>query len=202
MAVPAYLVLTWALFPLTAEELDAPLADEIEPLVYRIREISQAPWEALPTLLTAPFFNHSVDQLIYASAMLLLFGLAVEAMLGAQRTILLFFGTTIAAGLVAGVLLHLIYPEISDRGMFENAWGRSYSGGSAGALGLNGVFAARMRWPFLVLAAFVAWELGLSAFYLRNYTPFFHLTALFTGFGLAMLVLPWVGRREVRPASA
>jgi hypothetical protein len=73
----------------------------------------------------------------------------------------------------------------------ERLWG----GGSAGAFGLMGGYAARARRPWLLLLAFTLWEINVEAWFLRSYTPAFHLTAMAVGF-------LWVryGMKPPRPA--
>jgi hypothetical protein len=157
---------------------------------YHIPHLTENPLRAVGSLATAPFFNHDWDQILYSTSLLALFGLAVELQNGARLTAAAFAGSQLLAALVAGAALHLIYPEVSAAATFEDAWDRAYSGASAGALGLNGVFAAQRRWPRAVLAGFVLWELLGWWFYLRNFTPVFHLTALGAGFAGARYLWP------------
>ena len=103
----------------------------------------------------------------------------------------MFFGTTLAGALVAGLLLHALYPEHWNTAFAEHAWNRTWSGGSAGTFGLLGALAARARRPLPLLALFVLWEANVVWWYLREYTPAFHLTALAVGFLVARYaVLP------------
>jgi hypothetical protein len=83
---------------------------------------------------------------------------------------------------IAGVLLHLLYPEVLDNAFLAHAWERTWSGGSAGCFGLMGAIAARARRPWVLLGLFAAWEINVVVWYLRQYTPAFHLSALATGF--------------------
>jgi len=189
VAIPLYLLTAWPLYFVFRDSRDT-----IDDLSYRIPELATDTARALASIGPAPFLNHSLDQLVYATLMLLIFGLVVEWRLGWLRTTLLFFGTIFVACLIAAAVLHAIYPEVVDSGEFRKAWERSYSGGSAGALGLDGAFAATSRWPYAWLAAFALWELGLWYFYLGNFTPVFHISALLLGFA-AVRWLPTVGRR-------
>jgi membrane associated rhomboid family serine protease len=186
VAITSYLVVTWALFLVTGGAR-GPHAEALAPFTFSIPELSAHPVRALGTLITAPFLNHSWDQHIYATVLLLVFGVRVEQRFGWRRTCLAFFVASAAAGAGAGTLLHLIYPEVVSGGAFADAWGRTYSGASAGAFGLLGVLAASSRRRYLLLAAFAVWELGVWYFYLFNYTPAFHLTALVTGYALGRL---------------
>ena len=72
------------------------------------------------------------------------------------------FAASIGAALFAGAALHALYPELVDGGIWQEAWARSYSGGSAGAVGLVGAAAAGMRKPAILLGLFVAWEVGIG----------------------------------------
>jgi len=193
-AVPAYLVVAWPVYLATRDNREL-----INDFAFRIPDLSESPLRAAATLVSAPFFAHSKDQIVYTTAMLVLFGLAAEYRFGWRVAIALFFLTTFAAGIIAGAILHLIYPEVVDGGAFRSAWNRTFSGGSAGAVGLNGAFAAMMPKPFLFLALFAAWELGLWWFYLQNYTPVFHTSALLTGFAIAWFILRGGPARPPRP---
>ncbi len=185
LVVPVYLLAAWPAFLLTHEN-----AWVHANLGYRIPDLTGAPLRALGTFVTAPLFNHAWDQLIYATVLLVLFGLFTEWQVGIRRTAIAFVSTQLAAAMVAGTALHLIYPAISDADLFEEAWNRTYTGASAGAVGLYGLFATRRRWPLAFLLAFVTWELAVWWVYLENYTPAFHLTALFTGFCLGTWAWP------------
>lgn len=202
VVIPVFLAISWALYFLMAEPAGGPLAGEMDRFLYRVPDLTGNPLRVLGTFVTAPFLNHATDQIVYATVMLVLFGLSVEVRYGPLVTIALLFGTTVVAALVAGVLLHIIYPDISDAEMFSRAWERTYGGASAAAVGLNGVFSAtfrprgQRRWTWLALAVFIAWELSVWWFYLQNYTPFFHLTALLAGFLTGSLLLP--ARRPAR----
>jgi hypothetical protein len=190
--VLAYLVAAWFLFLLTADYTPTgPYAgkyaiDEARfaPLLYHIPDLSRDFPRALRTLATAPFLNHDHVQIVYVT-ILLLFGLAFEAREGTRLTAALFYGTTFAAALAAGALLHLIYPAVLDAPLLATAWGRTWSGASAACFGLMGALAARARVPWPLLGLFALWELNVAVWYLRSYTPAFHLTALLAGF-LAM----------------
>ncbi len=140
--------------------------------------------------MTAPWLNHNLVQLAYVTALLLLVGLPFEAREGTARTVALFFGTTFAGAVAAGLLLHALYPEVWHNRFAERAWERTWSGGSAGAFGLIGATAARapVPWPLLGLAIF--WEANVVWWYLREYTPAFHLSALLVGFLVTRYALP------------
>ncbi len=206
VVIPVFLAVSWALYFLMAEPASGPLAGEMDRFLYRVPDLTENPLRMLGTLMTAPFLNHATDQIVYATALLIVFGLSVEARCGPLVTAALLFGTTVTAALAAGVLLHIIYPDISDAEMFSRAWGRTYGGASAGAVGLNGVFSAtfrprgQRRWTWLALAVFATWELSVWWLYLQNYTPFFHLTALLAGFLAGSLLLP--ARRPARSGRA
>ncbi len=192
-SVLVYLVLSWALFLPAAERTKGNYTidqDRVLAFLYRIPDLSRDFPRALRSLATAPFLNHNAVQLVYVTVLLLLIGLVFETKEGTPRTIGLFFGTSFAGALGAGLLLHIIYPELLDNGFLDHAWERTWSGGSAGAFGLMGALAARARMPWLLLALFVAWELNVVLWYLREFTPAFHLTALLVGYLVTRYALP------------
>jgi hypothetical protein len=186
-----YLLVTWALFLALVRPQDGRVSIDKGPilhLLYAIPDLSGNPTGVLRSLVAAPLFNHNLLQLLYVTGLLLLFGATVERALGARSTALVFFGTTLVAAIGAGVLLHLIYPDLSDRPIFVRAWEKSWCGGSAGCFGLMGALASRDARPWRLLGYFAAWELVVLVVYLRNYTSAFHLIALATGFLVARLL--------------
>jgi hypothetical protein len=196
--VCVYLAVSWAIFlPNAARRNGKYWIDEerVEPYLYRIPDLSERPLHALGTLVTAPWLNHDSEQIVYVTVLLLLFGLVFEANEGTRTTLLVFFGTTFAGALGAGMLLHVIYPDLIDTAFFARAWARTWSGGSAGAFGLMGALAARTRRPWPLLALFLAWETYVAFWQLHQYTPAFHLTALLSGFVALRYAIPQARRR-------
>lgn len=194
-----YLAASWAFFLLAAERQEAGAyagkyaIDEARfaPLLFRIPDLGRDPPGALLALVAAPFLNHDHVQIVYVTILLLLFGVPFEAREGPGRAAALFFGTTFAAAIVAGVLLHLIYPAPLDAPLLAVAWERTWSGGSAASFGLMGALAARARVPWPLLGLFALWEINVAVWYLRSYTPAFHLTALVVGFvAMRYLIAP------------
>lgn len=180
-----YLAVSWMLFLPAAECVDGKYVineGRVRAFLFFIPDLGRNLPGALHTLVTAPFLNHDSVQLVYVTVLLLLFGLAFEANEGTRTTLAVFFGTTIAGAIGAGILLHALYPEAVDHPLLARAWDRTWSGGSAGCFGVMGAFAARARSPWLLLGLVVLWELNVAWWYLRSYTPAFHLTALLTGF--------------------
>ena len=51
-----------------------------------------------------------------------------------------------------------------------------------------------MRW--LLLGIFILWEVNVAWWYLKEYPPAFHLTALFTGFLVTRYILRPVRAEE------
>jgi len=190
-ATLTYLAAAWVLFsrlrPRGIEPLDT---ERYEAFLFEIPELSQAPIEAAGSLLTAPFLNHAPLQLGYVTVLLVLFGIAFEVHEGSLRASLVFMGSGLAGALVAGVLLHGLIAVFPGSEFLTFAWERTWSGGSAGAFGIMGGLAARARRPWPLFAFFVFWELNVGAWYLRSFTPAFHLTALATGFALKRWRLP------------
>ncbi len=194
--VLGYLTVSWLLFAWQAErDGNSWSIDErrVDHLLYRIPRLSEDPVLAFGNLFTGPFLNHDAPQMLYVTVLLALFGASFETREGTRRAALVFFGSTLAASVGAGLVLHLIYPEFLDATILRRAWERTWSGGSAGAFGLMGALAGRARRPWPLLALFVLWEATFASLY-RIYTPAFHLVALATGFV--------VGRRLARRAEA
>ena len=160
-----YVTVSWVLFLPAAEPSNGTHVIDKERLdrsLYHIADLTENFPRLLQSLITAPFLNHNDVQLVYVTILLLLFGIVFEAREGTLRTVMLFLGTTLTGALVAGVLLHIIYPDIADNAFFERAWTRTWSGGSAGCFGLMGALAARARRPWLLLELFAVWELSVA----------------------------------------
>ena len=192
-----YLAASWALFVPAAKRSEGHYSideDRVAAYIFRIPDLSENRPRAVRSLATAPWLNHDDVQLVYVTLLLLLFGLRFEAREGTRTTVLLFFGTTLAGAVGAGSLLHLLYPGTADSGFLAHAWGRTWSGGSAGSFGVMGAMAARARRPWLLLGLFATWEVTVVTWYLRQYTPAFHLSALTTGFVAMRYAEPFVRR--------
>lgn len=191
-AVVIYILISVVFFLPTARRIPGNYVtdqDRVEHLMFAIPDLSERFFVALRSLFTAPFFNHNAVQLVYVISLLLLFGIPFESHEGSVRTIAIFFATSFTGAVVAGTILHIIYPTLIDGPFLEQAWERSWSGGSAGCFGLMGALAARAPRPWPLLGMFMAWEAGVVVFYLREYTPAFHISALFAGFLLARYAL-------------
>jgi hypothetical protein len=188
-----YLVLSWLLFvPLSDDDGGKYKIDEerVDAYVYRVPDITEDFFHALRSLVTAPFLNHDSLQLVYVTLLVLLFGVIFEIREGARTTVLVFFGSTFFAAIFGGVLLHLVYPGLWDASFLETAWGRTWSGGSAGCFGLMGGLAARAHKPWLLLGMFALWEIFIEYVNLRSYTTVFHFAALFAGFVAIRYLIP------------
>lgn len=188
LATPAvlfYLIVSWAIFLALSEprgDFHGIPAAILDGWVYPIPGLADDTIPTLLTLFTAPWLNHDSVQLVYVTLLLLLFGVPFEVKEGTKRFLIVFVGTTFIGAITAGILLHIVYPTISDHAVLEQAWERTWSGGSAGAFGLMGAIAARARTPWPLLAFFAFWELNVGWWYLRSYTPAFHITSLVVGF--------------------
>jgi hypothetical protein len=195
--VLVYLAISWLLFiPLAEPDPEGYRIDPeaVRDFVYHIPDLIDDRARFLRSLATATFLNHNSVQLLYVTVLLLSFGVAFEYHEGSGRTALVFFSATLSGALFAGILLHLLYPELVAGAFFDRAWSRTWSGGSAGSFGLMGALAARARRPWLLLALFVLWEAAVAALYLKEYTSAFHLPALFTGYFIARRLMPRVTR--------
>lgn len=198
-----YLVLAWVLFIPNAERRGRHYwidDDAIGHMLFQVPDLTRDPPGAVLSIVTAPWINHDSLQLVYVTALFLLFGMLFEIREGTRRMAIVFFGTSFFAALAGGFLLHLIYPELSDARFFEIAWNRNWTGGSAGCFGLLGAVAARARRPWPLLALFVAWECFIWWVNLRNYTSMFHLSALTAGFLITRCLLQPISR-DTRIAS-
>jgi hypothetical protein len=190
--VSVYLAVSWALFLPAAERRGGTYAideDRVDVFLFHIPDLTRQPLKALASLIPAPWLNHDLRQMIYVTALLLLFGVLLERLEGTTRVAGIFFGSTLAGALVAGLLLHGLYPRWWDSAFARHAWERTWSGGSAGAFGIAGAFVARARRPWLFLSFLVLWEVNLAIWFLHQYTPAFHLTALLTGFVVTRYML-------------
>ena len=191
--MPAYLAASWALFlPMAKRAPSNRVIDteRVRPFLYAIPDLSGDPRRAAAALVAAPWLNHNAVQLVVVSSVLLLVGIPFEAREGTGRTVGLFFGTTITGALTASLLLRGLYPKRWNTPFAAKAWGRTWGGASAGAFGLLGAVAARARIPWPLLAMVVVWEAGVVRWYLREYTPVFHLAALLAGFLVTCHALP------------
>lgn len=196
-ATLTYLVVSWILFIALGEPqagggwgLDTARYDA---LLFEAPDLSRATFEGLASLTTAPFLNHDHVQLVYVTVLLALFGVPFEVREGTRRAAGVFALAGVVGALVAGVLLHGLVAAWPDVAVVEEAWARTWSGGSVGAFGLMGALAARAQRPAPLFGFFVFWELNVGAWYLRSYTPAFHLTALVTGFLVARRLQPRQG---------
>lgn len=146
-----------------------------------------------------PWFNYHPVQLLYVYILLLLFGVWFEIREGTARAVLVFYLTSIAAAVLAGALLHAMAATF-DADWIDREMGRLWAGGSAGAFGLMGGYAARAKRPWPLLLIFVVWEVNVEFWHLKSYTPAFHFIALAVGFVLVRYFLP-PKRRPGAPAQ-
>ncbi len=195
--VALYVVVALAVFFLLYFDPAAPAPDyQGDPgsfwhqLEYHIPRLFDATPQALANLATAIWLNPSLVQTVYVVVLLLLFGAWFEIREGTRRTALVFFATTFVAAILASLALPLLRMEFAGQDWADEAWTRTWGGGSVGAFGLMGALAARARRPWLLMVAFALWEINVGAWYLRSYTPAFHVTALATGFLVTRHGLP------------
>ena len=196
--VIGYNLIAWAIFVPSAEKRGTHYwidEEAVGHLLYRIPDLTENLPRALRSLVTAPWINHDSLQLVYVTVLLLTFGAAFEVKEGTGRLVLIFFGTSAAAAVTAGLFLHLTYPHLWDARLPEVAWNRFWTGGSAGCFGVLGAFAARARRPELLLAVFLLWEAAVWWTVLRNYASAFHLPALAAGFVVTRWALPPIRRK-------
>jgi hypothetical protein len=199
--ITIYLVAIWVIFVPGAERVPGNYRanlDRVDGFLFRIPDLSQNLPRLLRSLVVAPWLNHNAVQLVYVTFLLLLVGVVFEVKEGSWLTIFVFFWTSFVGAMCAAILLHLIYPEFADNAFFAEAWQETWSGGSAGCFGLMGAMAARTRIPWPLLAVVLVWEINVVYWYLREYTPVFHLTALAAGFVTVRYLAPFARRRWPR----
>ncbi|QKT03909.1 rhomboid family intramembrane serine protease [Ectothiorhodospiraceae bacterium 2226] len=152
-------------------------------LYYHIPDLTEAPLRILPNLFVTPLVNTQVDQVILITILIGTFGVLVERRLGALAALAIFWGTSAAAALGAGVLLHLLYPLFPDVHTFgEGGWYRVFNGASAGGFGLMAAYAALSPRPWLWIGLFALWEPTFWLLVTNDYTFAFHFIAFTTGF--------------------
>jgi hypothetical protein len=151
--------------------LDSVPSEAVWAFVYKVPNLFLDPVRTLVNFATGVWFNHHPVQLGYVLALLVLFGAAFERKEGSRRAAGVFYGASIVAGIVAGLLLHVLR-ALFDAAWIETAWSQPWTGGSAGAFGLVGAFAARAQKPGPLIAAVLFWELNVA----------FHLVAFLAAF--------------------
>jgi len=189
----SYIVISFLAFIPAAEKRNGKYwidEEAVDHLLFHIPDLSQDFPRAVRSLVVAPWLNHDNLQLLYVTALLLIFGIIFEVREGTLTSIVVFFGTTFVSAMVGGAILHAVYPHVWDTWVLENAWERSWSGGSVGGFGLMGAIAGRTRRPGPLLAFFILWEAFLWWVNLRNYTSVFHLSALAGGFIATRYLIP------------
>ena len=187
-----YLIVAWlAAFLVTRPETGAESL-----LFFHVPDLSADLRRGLAALFTAPWLNAGPLQLVYVTILLLIFGTFVESREGSIRAAAIFFGASAIAAVVAGTLLHVIYPAVLDTPTLESAWTGAWGGGSAGCFGLIGAAAARSPRPGAFMGFAVLWEMNVWYWRLQNYTPIFHFAALAAGFLMARFFFPRRDRDE------
>jgi hypothetical protein len=169
-------VLTFFLF-------ERDVHDTANPLYFYLPDLFARPWRAVPNLTITPLINVGVAQIVALFLLVGGYGSVIEWRLGARVAIGLYFATSAAAAIFAGLVWHAFHPLFEDTAMFQRPLERVYSGGSAAAFGTLGGYAAVSRRPWVYVAIFVAWESGYWIVK-QNFIPFFHFAGFFSGLGL------------------
>lgn len=151
-------------------------------LAYEIPDLFANVPKTILNFGTAIWINSHPVQLVYVLVLLGLFAVPFEIREGTKRTALVFWGTSVSASIAAGLLLHAIMAIGIDAAWADDAWGRLWAGGSAGAFGIMGALAARAKRPWLLMLLFFLWEVNVEYWFLKSYTVAFHLSALVIGF--------------------
>lgn len=150
---------------------------------YYIPDLFTAPGRVIPNLTITPLINVGIGQIVVLTLFVGGSGSYIEWRLGAPVAIGLFFATSAAAAIFAGLAWHALHPLFDDTAMFQRPLERIYSGGSAAAFGMFGGHAALSRRTWIFVAVFVTWEM---AYWItkENFIPFFHFAGFFSGLGL------------------
>lgn len=173
---------------ITVLTIDEPAAADAGPVFFRPSDIMGEPLSIIPALVIGPLVHLKLDQTLLVTGQLILFGIAVERRLTAFTAFAVFWATTAAGALAAGLLLHVLHAGFPDADSVTAAWERIYSGGSVGGFGLMGALAALSRRPWVLVAIYAAWELVAWYFVLRNFTPAFHGIGFVTGYAMVWYV--------------
>jgi hypothetical protein len=163
--------------------VERDLLDTGNPFYYYIPDLFVAPERIIPNLTIAPLINVGVGQIVVLFLFVGGSGSLIEWRLGARVAIGLYWATSAAAAIFAGLAWHALHPLFEDSAMFQRPLERVYSGGSAAAFGMFGGHAALSRRKWLFTAIFVTWELGYWVVK-ENFIPFFHFAGFFSGVGL------------------
>ena len=160
-----------------------PVAVRRSLFYYYIPDLFSAPWRAIPNLIITPLINVGVAQIVVLLLLVGGCGSLVEWRLGARVAIGLYWASSAAAAIFAGLVWHAFYPLFPDTALFQRPLERVYSGGSAAAFGMLGGYAAMSPRTGRYVAVFVAWETGYWILK-GNFIPFFHFAGFFSGLGL------------------
>jgi hypothetical protein len=183
-----YLVLIWSIFLVVAAIDFRGRREVADPYGYSIADLAENFPRALASLPIAPFVNVGVLQLLYVTAILAVISPRLVEREGPALPAVVFMGTSLFAGIAAGLALHAIDGHVMSHPILDEGWERSWNGGSAGCYGLVGFLAAGARRPWLMLGLIGAWEIGLTGIHLHSYTPAFHVSALAAGFVMGRLL--------------
>jgi hypothetical protein len=152
-------------------------------LYYYIPDLFTAPWRAIPNLLITPLINVGVGQIVILFLFVGGCGSLIERRLGAGVATGLYWATSAAAAVFAGLAWHALHPLFQESAMFQRTLERVYSGGSAAAFGMFGAYAVLSRRTWVGVAIFLTWETGYWIVK-ENFIPFFHFAGFFSGLGL------------------
>ena len=152
-------------------------------LYYYIPDLFVAPWRAISNLTITPLINVGVGQIVVLFVFVGVCGSLIEWRLGARVAIGLYWASSAAAAIFAGLVWHAFHPLFHDTAMFHRPLERIYSGGSAAAFGVFGGYAAMSRRTWSYVAVFVTWETGYWIVK-ESFIPFFHFAGFFSGLGL------------------
>jgi hypothetical protein len=174
--------------------IDRDIHDTDNILFYFIPDLATEPWRVIPNLVVTPLINGGVEQMTILFAVVGTLGIWLERREGAPVAVGAFWATSAFAALFAGVVWHLFYPLFPAVEFLQPPAERIYNGGSAGAFGVAGAFAARSRRGWILIALFLVWETGY--WYVReDFIPVFHFSGFFGGYGL-MKAVAWRRSRQ------
>lgn len=161
---------------------------DTEHLLYLyVPDLVERPWRLLPNLLITPLINLDGEQIFIVVLLVCTFGIILEWKQGAPVSLGAYWVSSAAAALLAGIVWHLLSPSLGHLEAFQQPAERVYNGGSAGAFGLVGGYAAISPRPWLWILLFLMWETGY-ALASEGFIPVFHVFGFFGGYFFVMLV--------------
>lgn len=130
--------------------------------------------------------QHSWGQIIYISLILLIFGTLYELREGTLRTIIVFYGASVAG--IATLTFVVLTTSVSD----AYAWSQhvsqtSWSGASVGCFGLLGAYLATHARPWWFVGAWAVYEIALEWTLVPGLAVAMHIVGFLFGFTVSRI---------------